>query len=111
MDRNDVTWRGYWTAVPTPFNEDGTLALDLLRELLEWYVGEGVHGMLVNGTTGEWFSQSADERRLVAETAIDAIDGRIPVIVGCTSYTADQVVAFARHAIDAGAAGVTSTAP
>lgn len=111
MDRNDVTWHGYWTAVPTPFNEDGTLALDLLRELLDFYVGEGVHGMLVNGTTGEWFSQSAEERRLVAETALDAVAGRIPVVIGCTSYTADEVAAFARHAIDAGASGFASTPP
>jgi dihydrodipicolinate synthase/N-acetylneuraminate lyase len=111
MDRNDVTWHGYWTAVPTPFNDDGTLALDLLRELLDFYVGEGVHGMLVNGTTGEWFSQSADERRLVAETAIDAVAGRVPVVIGCTSYTADEVGSFARHAIDAGASGFASTPP
>jgi dihydrodipicolinate synthase/N-acetylneuraminate lyase len=111
MDRNDVTWHGYWTAVPTPFNEDGTLALDLLRELLDFYVGEGVHGMLVNGTTGEWFSQSADERRLVAETALDAVAGRVPVVIGCTSYTADEVASFARHAIGAGASGFASTPP
>jgi 4-hydroxy-tetrahydrodipicolinate synthase len=111
MNRDSVDWRGYWAAVPTPFNEDGSLALDLLRELLEFYVAEGLHGVVVNGTTGEWFSQSADERRLVAETAIAAIDGRIPVVIGCTSYTADQVVEFARHAMDAGASGFTSTAP
>ena len=36
------------------------------------YVGKGVHGVLINGTTGEWFSQTTEERRLVAETAIDA---------------------------------------
>ena len=111
MDRNDVTWHGYWTAVPTPFNEDGSLALDLLRELLDFYVAEGVHGMLVNGTTGEWFSQSADERRLVAETALDAVAGRVPVVIGCTSYTADEVASFARHAIGAGASGFASTPP
>ena len=29
MDRNDVNWRGYWAAVPTPFAADGSLALDL----------------------------------------------------------------------------------
>jgi dihydrodipicolinate synthase/N-acetylneuraminate lyase len=111
MNRDTVDWRGYFAAVPTPFNEDGSLALDLLRELLDFYVGQGLHGVLVNGTTGEWFSQSTEERRLVAETAIDAIGGRIPVLIGCTDYTADLVIAHARHAFDAGAAGVTSTPP
>ena len=72
MNRDDVTWRGYWPACPTPFTADGSLDTEALRALIEWYLGEGMHGVFVNGTTGEWFSQTTDERRLVAETAIDA---------------------------------------
>ena len=49
---------GYWPACPTPFHADQSLDLDSLRALLEFYVGEGMHGLLVNGTTGEWFSQT-----------------------------------------------------
>lgn len=111
MDRNDVSWCGYWAACPTPFAEDGQLALDLLTELLDFYVSEGLHGVLINGTTGEWFAQTAAERHLVAETAIAAVNGRIPVVVGCTDYTADQVAAHARHAMAAGASGFASTPP
>jgi dihydrodipicolinate synthase/N-acetylneuraminate lyase len=111
MDRNDVDWRGYWAAVPTPFDKDGGLRLDLLRELLALYVDMGLHGVLVNGTTGEWFAQRRDERRVVAETAIDAIDGRIPVVIGCTDYTAELVADLARHAAEAGAAGFACTPP
>ena len=37
----------------------------------------GLHGVLVNGTTGEWFSQTDDERRLVAETVIEHVAGRV----------------------------------
>ena len=39
MNRDDVTWRGYWPACPTPFTSSGELDLDMLRELVEWYVG------------------------------------------------------------------------
>jgi 4-hydroxy-tetrahydrodipicolinate synthase len=106
-----VNWQGYWAACPTPFNEDGSLALDLLRELVEWYIGQGVHGLVVNGTTGEWFSQSDEERKAVAKTALDTAAGRIPIVIGCTAYTADLVVALAKHAMEAGAAGFTSTPP
>ena len=63
MDRNDVSWHGYWPACPTPFHADQSLDLDSFRALLEFYIGEGVHGLLVNGTTGEWFSQTSGERR------------------------------------------------
>ena len=80
MDRNDVTWQGYWPACPTPFRADESLDAESLRELLEWYIGQGVHGVLINGTTGEWFSQTTEERMPVAETAIDAVAGRITVV-------------------------------
>jgi dihydrodipicolinate synthase/N-acetylneuraminate lyase len=111
MDRSDVSWRGYWAACPTPFREDESYDADAHRALLEWYIGEGLHGVLINGTTGEWFSQSAGERKEVAANAIDAVAGRITVVIGCTAYTAKEASEFARHAVDAGADGVESTAP
>jgi dihydrodipicolinate synthase/N-acetylneuraminate lyase len=111
MDRSDVSWRGYWAACPTPFREDESYDADAHRALLDWYIGEGLHGVLINGTTGEWFSQSAGERKEVAANAIDAVAGRITVVIGCTAYTAKEASEFARHAVDAGADGVESTAP
>jgi dihydrodipicolinate synthase/N-acetylneuraminate lyase len=111
MDRDDVRWRGYWPACPTPFREDESFDADAMRALLEWYIGEGMHGVFVNGTTGEWFSQSPEERRLVAETAIDAVGGRIPVVIGCTAYTAKEAAELGRHALAAGADGIGSTPP
>src|SRR5580765_5514529 len=111
MDRNDVNWSGYWTACPTPFRADESYDAEAHRELLEWYIGEGFHGTLINGTTGEWFSQSTEERMTVAENAIEAVAGRMPVVIGCTAYTAKEASTLAKHAVAAGADGVESTAP
>jgi 4-hydroxy-tetrahydrodipicolinate synthase len=111
MDRNDVTWKGYWTACPTPFRADESYDAEAHRELLEYYIDQGFHGTLINGTTGEWFSQSTEERMTVAENAIDAVAGRMPVVIGCTAYTAKEASALAKHAVAAGADGVESTAP
>jgi 4-hydroxy-tetrahydrodipicolinate synthase len=111
MDRNDVSWKGYWPACPTPFHADQSLDLQSFRALLEWYIGQGVHGLLVNGTSGEWFSQTSGERRRVAETAVAAAAGRVPVVVGCTSYTAREAIELATHALEYGAAGISSTPP
>ena len=111
MDRNDVTWKGYWPACPTPFHTDQSLDLDAQRALIEFYIGEGVHGLLVNGTSGEWFSQTPDERRRVAENAIATAAGRVPVVIGCTAYTAREAAELGRHALAAGAAGISSTPP
>jgi dihydrodipicolinate synthase/N-acetylneuraminate lyase len=112
MDRNDVNWKGYWPSCPTPFNDgDESLDLKALRALLEFYVGCGFHGVLINGTVGEWFSQSENERRAVAETAIDQVAGRMTVVIGCTAYTAKEVASFGRHAMAAGADGIEASAP
>jgi 1-pyrroline-4-hydroxy-2-carboxylate deaminase len=111
MDRNTVDWRGYWPAAPTPFTPDGAFDERAMRDLIELYVGAGVHGVLINGSSGEWWAQSADERRRVAEVAVQAADGRIPVVVGCTAFTAGDVVALAGQAAELGASGVLATPP
>lgn len=112
MDRNDVGWRGFWPSCPTPFREnDESIDLDTLRNILEYFVGCGSHGVLINGTVGEWFSQSDEERRAVAETAVDQVAGRMTVVIGCTAYTARQAAEFGRHAASIGADGVEVSAP
>ncbi|MFC4052635.1 dihydrodipicolinate synthase family protein [Actinomadura syzygii] len=110
LDRDDVPWRGYWPAAPTPFTADGALDEDAWRELLRLYLRQGVHGVLVNGSTGEWFSQSPAERRRVAEIAVE-VAGRIPVVVGVTAYTEDEAIGLAEHAAATGAGGVLATPP
>ena len=111
MDRNSVDWKGYWVAAPTPFTRDGALDEPAWREVLRLYHRQGVHGVLVNGTTGEWFAQTDAERRRVAEIAVEELKGKIPVVIGCTTYTAEATSVLGRHAKEIGADGMLSTAP
>lgn len=111
MDRNDIDWRGYFPAFITPFRENGDLDLDALRALVDHYVAEGMHGIMVNGTCGEWFSQTTEERELVARTVVEQAAGRLTVLVGCSAYTAKEAAEIGRAALDAGADGVIATPP
>lgn len=111
MDRKSVPWSGYWPAAPTTFAADGTFDADLMAALMEHYVQAGVDGVLINGSMGEWWSLGDEERSVVARAACAAIDGRIPVIVGCTAMTASRVTEFAKAAADAGASGILTTPP
>ena len=56
MDRDFIGWKGYWIAAPMPFTVQGVLDENALRSVLRLYHDQGVHGVLINGTTGEWFS-------------------------------------------------------
>jgi 4-hydroxy-tetrahydrodipicolinate synthase len=111
MDRNSVDWKGYWVAAPTPFAASGALDEEAWRGVLRLYLSQGVHGVLVNGTTGEWFSQTEAERRRVAEIAVEELRSRIPVVIGCTTFTPTATITLARHAQQIGADGVLSTPP
>lgn len=111
MDERAASWRGYWVAAPTPFDASGALDEGQLRQLLRQYASQGVHGVLLNGTTGEWFSQSPAERRRVAEIGAEELDGVTTVVVGCTSYTPGETIELARHAAEAGVDGACATPP
>ncbi len=111
MDRNSVGWKGYWIAAPTPFTRDGDIDEGAWRAVLRLYHSQHVHGVLVNGSTGEWFSQSDAERQRVAEIAMEELGGKLPVVIGCTTYTARHSSELGRHALAIGADGILSTPP
>lgn len=111
MERTDVVWRGYWVAAPTPFTASGMVDEAGCAALTDLYVAQGVHGLLVNGSTGEWFSQSPAERRRVVEIAVESAAARVPVVVGVSAYTAAEAIRLAEHAAGIGADGVLATPP
>lgn len=111
MDRHDVSWRGYFTATPTPFTPDGDLDLDLFPALLQYFLDEGAHGVVVNGSSGEWYAQSLEERREVAAVAVRHVDGAVPVIIGVSSVHPHESMALMRNAEEIGADGVMLSPP
>ena len=111
MNRDDVSWTGYWPAAPTPFAVSGEVDFGAIKALMDLYATQRVDGVLINGSTGEWFSQTDQERRDVAAAAVAAVSGRYPVIVGVTAYTAAEAAGLARHARSVGADGVLATVP
>ncbi|UPK73793.1 dihydrodipicolinate synthase family protein [Nocardioidaceae bacterium SCSIO 66511] len=111
MDRNDVDWKGYWTAPVTPFTADGAVDEGGVADVVGYAVDEGVHGILINGSTGEWFSQNDSERRRIAEVAVKEAGQRVPVVIGVTSTRASDAAELARHAASIGAAAVMASPP
>lgn len=111
MDRNSVQWRGYMPAITTPFDALGALDLAALERLIDWLVAEGMHGITLLGTTGEWFSMLPEEKRDVFKTAAARVQGRIPVIGGCNAFTAREAIQTALAAADAGLDGILLTPP
>ena len=103
---------GILSAMSTPFRaDDESVDEQGLRDLTEHTIGAGVHGLVPGGSTGEFAAMSADERRGVLEVVLDQTAGRVPVVPGVGAMTTREAVALARHAENAGAAGVLAVAP
>jgi 4-hydroxy-tetrahydrodipicolinate synthase len=111
MDRHSVQWRGYIPAITTPFTGDGALDLDALERLLGWLHREGMHGIIIGGTQGEWFTISQSERKQLMQAVGRKLGGKIPLIAGCSGYTSQEVAAHARLAAEHGFNGILVTPP
>ncbi len=98
-------------AITTPFNEHDELDLAALRTLLEWLAEEGMHGLVVAGTTGEWFSLQPEEKTALFRTVGEVLKGQMPLIAGCNAFTAKEVISNAKTAAEAGFDGILVTPP
>ncbi len=75
------SFNGVWPALVTPFTAENTVNVTVLRELVEYLIDKRVDGFYVCGTTGEGIYMSVEERKLVAETVLEQVSGRVPAIV------------------------------
>jgi 4-hydroxy-tetrahydrodipicolinate synthase len=95
----------------TPINEDQSIDLASLRRLIEFQIGEGVHGIWVLGTTGEFASFTRRERAEAVEAAVDQVKGRVPVVVNISDAATRLAIEHARDAASAGADAIALLPP
>lgn len=101
---------GSGVALVTPFT-DGGVDERALRELVAFHIEEGTDALVVCGSTGEAAAMDADEQHRVAAVAVEASNGRLPVIVGCGGTDTRAVERLARQAAQAGADALLLSAP
>lgn len=85
---------GVYPVVPTPLKDDERLDLAGMEHLVEYYITEGCHGLLILGSGGESPYFSIDEKGTIVKAVVEKVKGRIPVIVGCTFLSLDEIQTF-----------------
>lgn len=110
IDLDSGTLCGSIPPLITPFR-DGAVDLDTYAALVDWHVREGSHGVVVCGTSGEPSVLTTSERRQLAEVAIAAAAGRIPVVVATGSQSHAETVELTEHAAGVGAAALLVVTP
>ncbi len=103
-------FRGSIPALVTPFRGE---AFDeaAFRDHVEWQIGEGSHGLVPCGTTGEAATLSVEEHYRVVAVAVDQAAGRVPVIAGIGSNDTRSAIANIRAVADLGARAALAVVP
>ncbi len=105
-------FRGCFSVNVTPFTEDGSkLDLAAQRRFIDWQISEGVPGIIILGTTGEFLTISDDERHEFVEATVKHVAGRIPVMVGTMNAYTPAAVRYSREAEKLGADGLMIIPP
>ena len=106
-----MKFSGSYVAIVTPFNPDGSVNFDKLKELVQWHLAEGTDGIVALGTTGESSTMSHEEDDEVARCVIETVNGRIPVICGAGSNSTQTQLEKSRKYHDMGADGLLLITP
>ena len=105
-------FRGSYTVTVTPFTQDGS-AIDVgaLKDFLDWQLDVGVPGFIALGSTGEFLAVNDEERRLIVDTYVNHVNGRVPVIIGTMNAHTPNAVRYSREAEAQGADGLMIIPP
>ncbi len=104
-------FEGVFTAIVTPFTEDGKIDEEALRRLVDFQIEKGISGLVPVGTTGESPTLDHEEHHRVIEIVIDQTKGRVPVIAGTGSNCTEEAIRMTEKAKEAGATASLQVAP
>ena len=77
-----MQFEGIYTPLVTPYHDDFSVNEEALAQTVEHLVAAGVHGIIVAGSTGEYYAQTEAERIWMMNRCAELIGGRVPMIVG-----------------------------
>jgi len=111
MDVSDTSWlHGVMTPLVTPLR-DNEVDHKTYATLVERQIREGVHGVVVNGTSGEPSTLTMRERTQLVETAVHAAAERVPVLAATGSQSLTETLTLSREAVSAGANALLVVTP
>ena len=106
-----MKFEGIYTPVITPHTPDGAIDDAGFGAMVEHLIACGVHGLIVGGSTGEYYAQSMEERVALAKLAKSLIGDRLPLIVGTGAIRLDDSLVMARTAAEIGADAILVSTP
>lgn len=89
---------GSIVAIISPLQADGTLDENALKELIEWHISEGTHGIVIMGTTGESATVDSKDYEAAIQLTVKQVAGRVPVIAGTGAISTKKTIVLTQQA-------------
>ncbi len=106
-----MQFEGIYVPVITPFQDDHSVDEAGYARCIDHLVEQGVHGIVVGGTTGENYALTKEERLRQFQFAQERIDGRLPWVAGVNDIRTEDVCEYAAAARKAGADAILLAVP
>jgi 4-hydroxy-tetrahydrodipicolinate synthase len=104
-------FKGVFTALVTPFKDNGDVDETALRRLIDIQLEAGIHGLVPMGTTGESPTLNHDEHIDVIRMIVNHVNGKVPIIAGTGSNCTREAVNLTKRAKDLGVSASLQVAP
>lgn len=102
--------KGVVPPMVTPFKENGEVDFDGLKTLVT-FLKDRVDGLFITGSYGGCALMNSDERKMVVETTMKTVAGKIPIVVHVGTADSYSAADLTRHAKSMGASAVSAVGP
>lgn len=93
-----MKFNGIYTPVITPFNQDGSINVEAYIEHISYLVKSGVQGIVIGGTTGEYYVETLEERIQLLQLAKEQVADQVHVVFGTGSVNPEDSIKLAQAA-------------
>lgn len=102
---------GIYPAMTTPFRDDGEINENVLRDIVDFNIEKGLHGLFPVSSSGDFACMTVDQMIECMTIVADQANKRVPVIPGISSTSLEVSVKLAQKAKEVGCAAVLACPP
>jgi 4-hydroxy-tetrahydrodipicolinate synthase len=106
-----MQFEGIYTPIITPFHDDGSINEEGFSQVIEFLIDSGSHGIIVGGTTGEYYAQTLEERVHLLQIAHRVINGRATLMAGVGAIRTEDSIELAQTAAQIGVDALLVNSP
>ena len=103
--------KGIITAMVTPFDETEKMDITAAKKMARWLVDNGVHGLFICGTNGEFHLLSDDEKVELTKAVVEEVGNEVTICAGAGCCSTKQTIELTKRLVDAGADYISVVTP